>query len=305
MRIIETIAEMRKLRRESRRVSLVPTMGFLHQGHQRLIAEAAERGGLTLVSIFVNPLQFGPDEDYDRYPRDLARDVAAARSAGADVVFAPAVSEMYPAGASTTRIDLGPITQVLCGRTRPVHFSGVATVVAKLFHIVRPDFAFFGAKDAQQVAVVRRMVRDLNFDVDVVRVPTVREANGLACSSRNRYLTDEERERAGSLFRALTAAQSLYIEGERRQAALIDRVLVIVGAAAISPEYVEVRSWDRLDQVGETLDERPVLLALAARIGRARLIDNVLLGTDREEQPAEGEHRRGSFARDQSDQGRG
>ncbi len=280
MRIIETIAEMRKLRRESRRISLVPTMGFLHQGHQRLIAAAANRGGLTVVSIFVNPLQFGPDEDYDRYPRDLARDLVTARSAGADVVFAPAVSEMYPAGVSTTRIELGPITQVLCGRTRPIHFSGVATVVAKLFHIVGPSFAFFGAKDAQQVAVIRRMVRDLNFDVGVVRVPTVREANGLACSSRNRYLTDEERERAGTLFRALTAAERLYAEGERRQAALIDAVLTMVESAAITPEYVEIRSWDCLDPVGATLDERPVLLALAARIGRARLIDNVLLGTD-------------------------
>ncbi len=306
MRIIETIAEMRKLRRQSGLVCLVPTMGSLHQGHRRLIEAAAERGGLTVVSIFVNPLQFGLGEDYDLYPRDLAQDVAASRAAGADVVFAPAVSEIYPPGSEATRIELGPITQVLCGRTRPIHFSGVATVVAKLFHIVEPNFAFFGAKDAQQVAVIRRMVRDLNFDVDLVRVPTVREANGLACSSRNRYLTDQERERAGALRRALTAAQGLYARGERRQAALIAQVSAILKTADITPEYVEVRSWDGLTSLGDTLDESPALLALAAWMGKARLIDNVLLGADREEQAAvRDQSGEGPVARGQSVQRRG
>jgi pantoate--beta-alanine ligase len=281
-KVFNEIAAMRQWSREARRlgasVGLVPTMGALHRGHQRLIASAREANDVPVVSIFVNPLQFGPGEDFDRYPRMLDQDIEMAENAGAAVVFAPSVATMYPNGAIQTRIEPGPRAQVLCGVTRPTHFSGVATVVVKLLNIVEPDSAYFGAKDAQQLAVIRHVVRDLDLSVRITGVPTVREPDGLALSSRNRYLSDDERPRACALFGGLEAARLRYAQGERSQEILKSEVLTRLKSEGVKPEYIELRQWDTLEALPETIDDGPVLLALAAWLGKARLIDNVILG---------------------------
>ena len=266
-------------RRASRTIGLVPTMGFLHDGHLSLVRAARERCDIVVVSLFVNPAQFGEGEDLDAYPRDEARDTALAGDAGADILWAPDGEEVYPEDFDTS-VEVGEdLTGVLDGdpsRRGPSHFRGVTTVVAKLFNVVQPDVAFFGAKDAQQAVVIRRMARDLDFPVEIAVMPTVREADGLAMSSRNTYLSEEDRERALAISRGLRAAEQRAAAGARESAELEEAVKAELAAAGIDPEYVEARDADTLHPV-EVLNGRPILLAVAARVGRARLIDNALI----------------------------
>lgn len=279
MRILRTIAEVRAAvaaaRRAGATIGLVPTMGAFHEGHLSLIRAARDGAGLVVVSLFVNPTQFGANEDLGAYPRDEARDAGLAEAAGADILFAPAVSEIYPAGFATG-IHVSAITDVLCGARRgPHHFDGVATVVAKLFGIVSPDVAYFGQKDAQQVLVVRRLVRDLDIPVRIEACPIVREPDGLAMSSRNVYLSPADRVRATALNRALDAAEQTVRRGQRDAGEVIGAARAVLADAGIDPEYVELRDPDDLGEVAQL--DGPALLALAARVGAARLIDNRLL----------------------------
>ena len=279
MRVVRTVADVRAAVAESRAqggvVGLVPTMGAFHEGHLSLIRRAREESDLVVVSLFVNPTQFGANEDLSAYPRDEQRDAELAQEAGADILFAPSVDEVYPDGFATS-IHISGITEVLCGAVRGAqHFDGVATVVAKLFGIVAPDAAYFGQKDAQQIVVVRRLVRDLDIPVRIVACPIVREPDGLAMSSRNVYLDADARAQATALNRALTAAQSAVAEGQTDAAPVLAAALAELTAAGIVPEYVELRAPDDL-HVLEAI-EGPSLLAIAARVGRARLIDNRIL----------------------------
>lgn len=267
----------RKLRREeAKTIGLVPTMGALHDGHLSLVREARRMCEVVIVSIFVNPTQFGPNEDYERYPRDLTKDTTLLADYNVDYIFAPSVDEIYPKGFSTY-VTVEGLSDQLEGAARPGHFRGVATVLTILFNIIRPDFAFFGQKDAQQTVVVKRLVRDLAFDTEIVVLPTVREASGLALSSRNAYLNEEERRAAAVLYRALTRAEQAYINGERSARKLIE----IVGAeVATEPrvrlDYVSVNDADTLEKL-DKLDDHTALLSLAAYVGSTRLIDNVVL----------------------------
>jgi pantoate--beta-alanine ligase len=282
MRLVTTVAEIRQLMREKRMqgltVGFVPTMGYLHEGHLSLVQAAKESCDAVVMSIFVNPLQFGPNEDFDRYPRDLERDRQLAAGAGVDVLFAPSVEEMYPGGqqAMLAHVDVDVVTEALCGATRPGHFRGVATVVTKLFNIVQPDRAFFGMKDAQQVAVIQAMVRDLNQPVEIVPCPTLREADGLAMSSRNVYLSPEEREQALVLNRSLASARKWVREGERDAERLKSAVRAMIEVMPLADvQYVEVVSMRDMRPVAEVEDG--ALLALAVKFGKTRLIDNTLL----------------------------
>ena len=281
MRIVETKEELREAlaedRRAGRTIGLVPTMGYLHAGHVSLLEAARAECDVVVMSLFVNPAQFGPGEDLDAYPRDLDRDAAAAEAVGVDLLYAPGVAEVYPDGFAT-EVTVSGLTEVLCGDPAsrgPEHFRGVTTVVAKLFNAVGPDAAYFGQKDAQQAAVIRRMTRDLDFPVRIEVRPTVREEDGLAMSSRNVYLDDAERERATALSRALAAAEDAAANGDRTADAL-DAARAVLADAGIEPEYLEARDAERLEPI-ETFNGRPVLLAVAARVGRARLIDNVII----------------------------
>lgn len=283
MKIIRTIAEVRVAVAEARAsgnsVGLVPTMGAFHEGHLSLIRAARAQNELVVVSLFVNPTQFGANEDLGSYPRDEERDARLAREAGADVLFAPPASEVYPDGFATT-VHVSGVTDVLCGAVRGLgHFDGVATVVAKLFGIVAPDSAYFGQKDAQQVVVVRRMVRDLNIRVRIEACPIVRDPDGLAMSSRNAYLDAASREQATALNRALDAAEALVRSGERRAGPVLAAARGVLVDAGIDPEYVELRDPDDLGALDEIGDRS--LLAIAARVGTARLIDNRILEGDR------------------------
>jgi pantoate--beta-alanine ligase len=273
-------AELRSLldfaRREGGSIGLVPTMGALHEGHLSLLRAAREECDLVVMSLFVNPTQFGPGEDFERYPRDRRRDLELAAEAGADVVYAPPLEEVYPEG-FTTAVEVSGLTEVLCGDPRrrgPGHFRGVTTVVAKLFNTVAPDVAYFGQKDAQQVAVIRRMARDLDFPVRIAALPIVREPDGLAMSSRNAYLDPRERQRAAAIHRGLRAVAAAARERPLPDALAAGRAELV--AAGIEPEYLEARDPDDLEPVG-SLGERPVLVAVAARVGRARLIDNLII----------------------------
>jgi pantoate--beta-alanine ligase len=259
------------------RVGLVPTMGALHAGHLALVREARRRAGFVVVSIFVNPTQFGPTEDFTRYPRDIEGDVAKLAPVGVDLVLAPAASEMYPPG-DDTRVRVGAVAAPLEGVHRPTHFEGVTTVVAKLFAAVGPCVAVFGRKDYQQLLVVRRMARDLLFPVDVVGHPIVREADGLALSSRNVYLSPDERERALSIVRGLDAAARRFVAGERDPRAIERIARASIEPAVGSVDYVEVRDADSLAPI-DAVGDRAVL-AVACRVGATRLIDNVVLGED-------------------------
>ncbi len=270
-------AELEQPRRQGRTIGLVPTMGYLHEGHLSLLRAARAECDVVVMSLFVNPTQFGPDEDLDRYPRDEERDLRLAAEAGVDLVYAPSVAEVYPDGFATAVEVGGNLTEVLDGdpaRRGAAHFRGVTTVVAKLLNSVGPDVAYFGQKDAQQAAVIRRMVSDLDFPVRIEVVPTVREPDGLALSSRNAYLDEASRERATALSRALRAAE----RGAREHslAAGLDAARRDLASAGIEPEYLEARDAELLDPVAE-LNGRPVLIAVAARVGGARLIDNVLI----------------------------
>jgi pantoate--beta-alanine ligase len=267
-------------RRGGARVGLVPTMGALHRGHQALITEARRRADFVVFSIFVNPTQFGPNEDFARYPRDLEDDVLKGEEASADGVFAPDVSDMYPPG-DETRVRVGATAAGLCGPHRPGHFEGVATVVAKLFAIIGPCVAVFGRKDYQQLKVIERMKRDLFLPVEVIGMPTVREPDGLALSSRNRYLSPSDREKARRIPLALSASARAFAAGERSAGELTRITREIIAEVTSSIDYVDVADPDTVRVMGaeERAGER-ALLALAARIGGARLIDNVVLGED-------------------------
>lgn len=278
--IVETVDEVRarvaQWRAQGLTVGLVPTMGYLHEGHQSLIEQAAKDNDRVVVSVFVNPTQFGEGEDLESYPRDLERDSRACEEAGAALLLHPSPEEMYFPDRSTT-IHMADISEELCGKSRPIHFDGVCLVVAKLFNIVVPDRAYFGQKDAQQLLVIKRMVRDLNFGVQVVGCPIVREADGLAKSSRNTYLSDEERAAAVVLSRALAAGKELCEQGERDaevvRAAIRD---VLAGEPLADPEYIEIVGTDTVKPVDRI--EGEVLCAIAVRIGSTRLIDNFFFG---------------------------
>ena len=276
IRVIHTIDEVRQIvgewKRQGLSVGLVPTMGYLHEGHQSLIERAAQDNDRVVVSDFVNPIQFGPSEDLESYPRDLQRDAALVERAGGNVLFNPSPEEMYFPD-HTTAITMSGITEELCGKSRPVHFGGVCTVVAKLFNIVTPDRAYFGKKDAQQLLVIRRMVRDLNFNIEIVGCPIIREADGLAKSSRNTYLTEAERAAAPVLHRALEEGRKLALSGERSSAAIIARIREVLDSEPLTDtEYVDVVDLETVHPV-TTLDQ-PVLVAIAVRLGTTRLIDN-------------------------------
>lgn len=263
-------------RADGRRVALVPTMGYLHEGHASLMKEGRKRSDLLVTSIFVNPTQFGAGEDFEKYPRDLERDMAIAADAGVDIIFAPSALEMYPAGYQTY-VNVEEISLPLCGESRPGHFRGVTTVVCKLFGIVQPNVAFFGKKDFQQLAVISQMTSDLNLPVEIVGMPIVREPDGLAMSSRNVYLSPEERQKALSLSRALGAARAAYRSGERSVEVLRHKVFGIIEAEKTPViDYADFRHGTTLAKV-ETADDQ-TLLALAVKIGKTRLIDNCLLG---------------------------
>jgi len=284
MTIARTIEELRAAlaehRRAGRTIGLVPTMGFLHEGHLSLLRAARRRCDIVVMSLFVNPTQFGPGEDLESYPRDENHDIGLARAEGVDVVYAPAAENVFPEGFATTVEVGGGLTDVLDGdpgRRGPEHFRGVTTIVAKLFNSAMPDVAFFGQKDAQQAAVIRRMTRDLDFPVEIAIEPTVREPDGLALSSRNTYLSPEERERALALSRALRATADAVAGGERDVDAALDAGRAELRAAGIEPEYLEARDAEDLSAVG-SFNGRPVLVAVAARVGKARLIDNLIIG---------------------------
>jgi pantoate--beta-alanine ligase len=274
--VLRTVAEMvafsEAARARGERIAFVPTMGYLHAGHVALLEEGRRRGDRLVLSIFVNPTQFAPTEDLSRYPRDLEGDLDKAAGAGTDVAFVPGDAEMYPRGYQTF-VQVRELEQGLCGAHRPGHFVGVATVVCKLFNIVRPHVAIFGEKDYQQLAVIRRMVADLDMPIDIVGMPTVREADGLAMSSRNKYLSPEERQRALALSRGLRAARALFEAGERDSAKLIAAAHTQIALAVTRVDYVELRDADTLAPIAERVTA-PAVMAAAAFVGTTRLIDN-------------------------------
>jgi len=286
MKTVTTVKDLRAFLRplRDRRIGLVPTMGYLHEGHVSLIRKAREECDVVVLSVFVNPLQFGPGEDYERYPRDLERDAKIAEQAGVDFLFAPSVEEMYPQ-TPLTKVTVSRLTDRLCGASRPGHFDGVATVVTKLFHIVEPDRACFGMKDAQQVAVVEQMVRDLHFPVTVVPCPTVREKDGLAVSSRNVYLSEEERKQATVLSAGLREVAEKVKRGEMTRASQAIEYLKrrISSKPLARIDYVDVLAYPELTPV-EELKGRRVIVAVAVRFGSTRLIDNTILD-EKEETP--------------------
>ncbi len=274
---MRTVAEV--WRGEGERVAFVPTMGYLHEGHRRLLEAGRRLGSRLVLSVFVNPTQFGPGEDFDQYPRDLARDAAMAEDEGVDVLFAPEDREMYPEGPPATRVAVSGLTERLCGKSRPGHFDGVTTVVTKLFQIVKPHVALFGEKDFQQLVVVRRMVRDLDLGVEVVGLETVREPDGLAMSSRNVYLDDTDREAALSLSRGLAGAREAVAAGERSAASIAGRVKEIIGAFPQNEiDYVSIVDPQTLEDVTEI--SGPARLLMAVRVRGTRLIDNGALEPD-------------------------
>jgi pantoate--beta-alanine ligase len=280
MKIITSIEEMqqtsRSLKQAGKTIAFVPTMGFLHEGHASLLREGRRQGQILVLSIFVNPIQFGPNEDLERYPRDLERDSRLARECGVDIIFTPSAAEMYPPGFQTS-VRVQELSLPLCGANRPGHFDGVATVVAKLFNIIMPDRAFFGCKDFQQLAVIRRMTCDLSIPVEVVGLPIIRESDGLAMSSRNAYLSPEERQSALCLSRAIAAVRAGYAAGEMAVSTLTKLALAIIGQEPSAEiDYLDFRNAATLEPVEQA--NADTLLALAVRIGKTRLIDNSILG---------------------------
>jgi len=276
----------RRLRREENRtIGFVPTMGALHQGHLSLVHEARAMCDVVVVSIFVNPTQFGPAEDFSAYPRDLTRDSALMAEYNVDYVFAPTVEEVYPPGFSTY-VTVEGISNELEGASRPGHFRGVTTVVAILLNTIKPDFVFFGQKDAQQSVVIKQMVRDLNFPTEIVVVPIVREESGLAMSSRNNYLKNDERKAAAVLHRGLSKARAAYEDGERNATRLIELVRSTIEQEPLARiDYVSANDTDTFEKL-DRIDERPALLSLAVFIGKTRLIDNVVLGKTKKQDAA-------------------
>lgn len=280
MKIVSTVEQVReevkKWRQQGLTVGLVPTMGYLHEGHKSLIDKAVAQNDKVVVSVFVNPIQFGPTEDLATYPRDLERDAALCEDAGAALIFHPEKEDMY-FDDFCTYTDMDGLTKGLCGKTRPIHFRGVCTVVGKLFNIVHPDRAYFGQKDAQQLAVVRRMVRDLNFDLEIVGCPIIREEDGLAKSSRNTYLSEEERKAAVILHKGLVKGEEMVSAGEKDVKKVLDAITEIIESEPLARiDYVEAVDFDNI----ETIDtiEGSVLVAVAVYIGKTRLIDNFIVG---------------------------
>lgn len=278
MRIVKTIAEVRKIvkewKKEGLTVGLVPTMGYLHEGHKSLIDRAAAENDRVVVSDFVNPTQFGPNEDFESYPRDINADAKLCEAAGADIIFNPEADEMYDN--ALTFVDMNKITKVLCGKSRPIHFSGVCTVVSKLFNIVTPDRAYFGEKDAQQLCVIRKMVKDLNFDIEIIGCQIIRENDGLAKSSRNTYLNGEERKAALCLSHSLELGKKLIEGGETDAAAVVNAVRAEIEKEPLSDiDYVEIVDLNNLEALEKI--RRPLLCAIAVRIGKTRLIDNFIM----------------------------
>lgn len=276
MKIVHTVAEVREAvkawRKEGLSVGLVPTMGYLHEGHKSLIDRAVAENDKVVVSVFVNPMQFGPTEDLESYPRDMNRDSALCEAAGAALIFNPEPSEMY-AGDFSSFIDMTTLTGGLCGKTRPIHFRGVCTVVGKLFNIVQPDKAYFGQKDAQQLAVIRHMVNDLNFNLEIVGCPIIREDDGLAKSSRNTYLNEAERQAALILSKSLEKGREMIEAGERDSAVIKNAITEMISTEPLAKiDYVEIVDWNNLEPVDRI--EGPVLNAIAVYIGKTRLIDN-------------------------------
>lgn len=279
MNIVETVAEVReqvrRWRAEGLTVGLVPTMGYLHEGHRSLIDKAVEQNDRVVVSVFVNPIQFAPNEDLATYPRDLERDSALCEEAGADLIFHPEKENMY-FDDFCTFVDMDGLTRGLCGKTRPTHFRGVCTVVSKLFNIVQPDRAYFGQKDAQQLAVIRRMVRDLNFDLEIVGCPIIREEDGLAKSSRNTYLSKEERQAATILHKGLQKGEELIREGVTSAAAVVNAITKVIESEPLARiDYVEMVDFDSIEKIEEA--RGTVLTAVAVYIGKTRLIDNFII----------------------------
>ena len=277
MNIITSVAEMQAFseacRKQGKTIAFVPTMGYLHQGHAHLMQEGRKLGDVLIVSIFVNPTQFGPGEDFEKYPRDWDRDAQLCASAGVDVIFAPTAKEMYPQGYQTS-ITVSQVSQNLCGVSRPTHFQGVATVVAKLFNCTKPHVALFGEKDFQQLVVIKRMVKDLNMDIKIIGVPTVREQGGLAMSSRNTYLSVDERISALSLSQGLARARELFQQGERSAQVLIVTVREIIEKETCATvDYIKVCDIETLQDID--VISQPAVMALAVKIGKARLIDNI------------------------------
>jgi pantoate--beta-alanine ligase len=268
-------ARAEDLRRDGRRLAVVPTMGALHAGHLRLIETARAKADIVIFTLFVNPTQFGPNEDLSRYPRDEAGDLAKARAAGADFAFCPDASAMYPNGAQTF-IEVRELQQPMCGASRPGHFAGVATIVAKLFHLTQPHLAVFGEKDFQQLAIIRRMTRDLDFGIEILGVPIVREVDGVAMSSRNAYLDPEQRLAARALSQALAAAAGVFAGGERRAAPILAAARAILDAEPrVRLDYLELRDAAELTELEQLT--APAVVAIAAFVGKTRLIDNRVL----------------------------
>lgn len=280
MKIATNIVQLKEIlrfwRRQGLKIGFVPTMGYLHEGHQSLIERAAKENDKVVVSVFVNKMQFGPTEDFASYPRDLERDSIKCEEAGADLIFHPSHEEMYRSDFSSF-VDMTGLTEGLCGKSRPIHFRGVCTVVTKLFNLVRPDKAYFGQKDAQQLAVITRMVRDLNMDIEIVGCPIIREEDGLAKSSRNTYLNAEERQAALILSRSLNLGKEKIEQGET-SAGEIKRIITehLATEPMAKVDYVEVVGWPDLNEI-EVLDGKPVLVAMAVYIGKTRLIDNIII----------------------------
>src|SRR5208283_195148 len=280
MRIIKSVKQMQSfstsLRMDGKKIAFVPTMGYFHEGHLSLMKEAKKMADCSVVSIYVNPTQFGPKEDFSKYPRDLDRDLKMAESVNVDVIFYPPDKEMYPANYQTY-VDVEKVTQNLCGMSRQGHFRGVATVCNKLFNIVKPDFAVFGKKDFQQLVTIKRMVDDLNIDIQIVGSPTVRELDGLAMSSRNKYLNKDERKSALTLFKALKLAQKLYSKGEKKSSVIITEVEKLIKRASFTAiDYIKICDTRTLKDADKIKNQS--VIALAVKVGNTRLIDNHVFG---------------------------
>jgi pantoate--beta-alanine ligase len=278
VKLIRNVKEMQELalhlKKENKSIAFVPTMGYLHEGHQTLLRKGRKENDILVLSIFVNPLQFGPNEDLDRYPRDEVHDMKVAEQEQVDIVFIPSVQEMYPK-ASSILLQVTERTNVLCGRSREGHFEGVVTVLTKLFHLVMPDRVYMGLKDAQQVAVVEGLINDLNFPLDLVPVPTVRESDGLARSSRNVYLSNEEREKAKYIYAALKHGMELVNKGEKEKEKIVNEVIQFINSRTRGKiDYVELLTFPTLESVDQV--DQTVILATAVKFERARLIDNVI-----------------------------
>ena len=282
MKIVSTVNDVRSTVKEWKKnglkVGLVPTMGFLHEGHLSLIKKAVAENDKVIVSVFVNPTQFGPNEDFEAYPRDLNKDAALCEEAGADLIFHPEPEEMYPDGFCSS-VNMTGLTDALCGKSRPIHFQGVCTVVSKLFNIAAPDNAYFGEKDAQQLAIIKRMVKDLNFDIKITGCPIIREEDGLAKSSRNTYLTPEERQAALVLSKAVKCGRSLVEGGEKDSAVILKEMKSIIENEPLARiDYVEIVDMNTMKNIDKVKGD--VLCAMAVYIGKTRLIDNFIYYAD-------------------------